>query len=479
MKKIIKAAIISAVSAFMLLSARAYAKEIPVKIAPYYTEIAYMSVYNHAVEYPLITYKDVTYLPMTYGLCARLGLAVGFDTDTGLYITRHDSLYPGDETEFFGSAYQNSTDAVYTAVIPEYPIYLNGRLVNNGNMEYPILNFRNITYFPMTYELSLSELGAVTEWSAEEGFKMYRSGTWTNYIGFGKSDTDGVNIILCIALPLDSTLDDGTVVTTTDFRYCRYKLMYDGCVKFISVGDAPCDDDYPEPYLPTPLCDNVSLQNGCLEYDGTKILDLTGKDAQSQYSREYDFGNVSFICTNVTYGNAPAPYNSHEEYIFVKREGKITLLQGWDTNNNFSDIYPDGTGGYYLCSDSYSPTGASRWSNGFSCIYRYSPKGDFYEITIPDTNSLEAIGTHGTKLYVKAMCFYASKELMLNHTPLIDPAKCGYYEIDTQSGECKKLYPYINGETHLTENGDLYCLSVPGTSVRVTDLKTGKQLPIK
>ena len=68
---------------------------------------------------------------------------------------------------------------------------------------------------------------------------------------------------------------------------------------------------------------------------------------------------------------------------------------------------------------------------------------------------------------------------MLNHTPLIDPAKCGYYEIDTQSGECKKLYPYINGETHLTENGDLYCLSVPGTSVRVTDLKTGKQLPIK
>lgn len=480
MKNIIKNVIISAASALLLFSAKTYAaEEVSVRIAPYYTEIDYMSVYNPAVEYPLITYKDITYFPTTYELCTRLGLAVGFDADTGLYITRHDAAYSGDDTKLFGSAWQNSYDTYYTAVIPEYTIHLNGVLIDNAKEEYPILNFRNITYFPMTYRFANEELGFNTEWSPEKGFKMYRERNNVSYAQFGKADNDGVNITFCRNVPVSKTLDDGIVVTTSNFIYSRYKLMYDyGYVKQLGESNRPLEDDY-SAALPIPQCDKIFLEDEHLIYLNTKILDLTGRNAHSQYSREYVFDDVSFIHTTVNFGNAPAPYSIHEEYIFVKKNGDIKQLDGWDTKNNLSEIYPDGIGGYYLCSDSYSPTGASRWSNNFACIYRYTPSGEFHEVVVPDTNSITAIDTYGTKFYVKAIYYNASKDTMINDPPTISAINSGYYEIDARTGSIKKLYPYISGKTHLSPDGALYCISVPGTSIRVTELKTGKQLPIK
>ena len=40
-----------------------------------------------ALEYPVFTYNDVCYIPMTYDLCERLSLSVGFDKEKGLFIT--------------------------------------------------------------------------------------------------------------------------------------------------------------------------------------------------------------------------------------------------------------------------------------------------------------------------------------------------------------------------------------------------------
>ena len=68
-----------------LISTPVYAaqKGVTVKIATYYTQIENVSVDNRYVEYPLLTYKDITYFPMTYNLCAFLGLRSGFDAEKG------------------------------------------------------------------------------------------------------------------------------------------------------------------------------------------------------------------------------------------------------------------------------------------------------------------------------------------------------------------------------------------------------------
>ena len=129
-----------------IISVPVHAKEneVRVKIAPFYTQIQDVSVNNRYVEYPLITYKDITYFPMTYNLCAFLGLRSGFDSEKGLYITSIPCGYESDAPLFGGEAV-NSLSASYTAVIPTYPVYLNGQLIDNSKEEYPLLNFRNIT----------------------------------------------------------------------------------------------------------------------------------------------------------------------------------------------------------------------------------------------------------------------------------------------------------------------------------------------
>ena len=142
--------------------------KIKVKIAPFYTEIQGMSVDNRYVEYPLITYKDITYFPMTYDLCARLGLVSGFDSEKGLFITREYINYYNENPNFFGGDALNYYNKLYDAVIPTYPIYLNGIYIDNQKEEFPLINFRGITYFPMTWRFAYEELNFDIEWSEEE-----------------------------------------------------------------------------------------------------------------------------------------------------------------------------------------------------------------------------------------------------------------------------------------------------------------------
>ncbi len=468
-------AVFTVVFCFVTLSVFSFTasaqQNVSVQIAPYYTEIDYMSVYNPAVEFPLITYKDITYFPMTYNLCARLGIATGYDQNAGLYITRHSVPTDGSVTGFFGGIGNNSYGTYYDAVIPEYPVYLNGIRIDNSKEEYPLINFRGITYFPMTWRFAVEELGFTTEWSEENGFKLYRDYNSSTDVFFGNSDKDGVNITVSTYAPNGVENPDGSITFYSKYWYERYKLMYEyGYAK--KLGGSDKFTDYREIKV-APECDKIFFEDGYLRYMSTKILDLTDTNATRQYSNEYVFGDTTFIYTVVEFGSAPAPYNSHSEYIFVRENGKIKRLNEWDEKNNLINIFPDGLGGYYLCSDYYSPANNSRWKSEFACVYRYTPSGEFYEVTITDTNSLTAIGVVGTKLYVKAM-YYAGPKTVVNTSLPISTINSGYYEIDTRTGNAKKLYPYVPGKTFLAENGVLYLVSHPGSTVKVTDLMSGK-----
>lgn len=112
MKNIISKLLTGAGCALLLLTLDSEktlaAEQVNIKIAPYYTEIDYISVYNPGVQYPLIVYKDITYFPMTYGLCTRLGLASGYTPTDGLYISQYDTLWYSDDPNVFGGDAQNN-----------------------------------------------------------------------------------------------------------------------------------------------------------------------------------------------------------------------------------------------------------------------------------------------------------------------------------------------------------------------------------
>ena len=108
---------------------------------------------NDYSQYPLIVYKDITYFPMTYYDCRFLGLETGWtDAKTGLFIDTtgiQGAYHPYTQTS------KNAKSA--KAQIASFPITVNGQAIDNAKEEYPLLLFRDVTYFPMTWRFCVDE----------------------------------------------------------------------------------------------------------------------------------------------------------------------------------------------------------------------------------------------------------------------------------------------------------------------------------
>jgi hypothetical protein len=108
---------------------------------------------NNYSKYPLIVYKDITYFPMTYNDCRFLGLETYWrGSDEGLFIEA--SGVTAAHQPYRTTTMNNRNQ---TAVIPGFPIMVNGKSVDNQKEEYPLLSFRDITYFPMTWKFGVDE----------------------------------------------------------------------------------------------------------------------------------------------------------------------------------------------------------------------------------------------------------------------------------------------------------------------------------
>ena len=135
----------------LCFTSNAYAKETAkcrVIIPDYEIELFGGPIYYQDSLYPFISYKDITYFPMTYDYCRALGLTTYWDADDGLYIahTGDNGTLPTYETA-------NNFSKLW-AYYPSYNIYVNGKPIDNMRLDYPLLNFRGVTYFPMTYDFS-------------------------------------------------------------------------------------------------------------------------------------------------------------------------------------------------------------------------------------------------------------------------------------------------------------------------------------
>ncbi len=65
--------------------------------------------------------------------------------------------------------------AVESASLPNFPVTFNGILIDNQHATYPLLVYKNITYFPMTWDYS-SALGLSTTFTESKGLVIEKSG---------------------------------------------------------------------------------------------------------------------------------------------------------------------------------------------------------------------------------------------------------------------------------------------------------------
>jgi hypothetical protein len=142
----------------------AYAAEVTVSLPTFDVTMNGVKIANEHRQYPFIVYKDITYFPMTYFDSRFLGLATEWDNGKGL------EIYKTTETTNYEPYTQNwKNSSKYTASIPNYKIVVNGKSINNSTETYPLLTFRNVTYFPLTWRFAVEEFGWKYSFTNKDG----------------------------------------------------------------------------------------------------------------------------------------------------------------------------------------------------------------------------------------------------------------------------------------------------------------------
>ncbi len=128
-------------------------------------------IQNDYSQYPLIVYKDITYFPMTYFDCRFLSVETNWlGSQKGLFIDK--SEVRGAYTPYTQANKNNRTN---TAALVTFPVTINGKTINNNKEPYPLLNFRNVTYFPMTWRFCVDELGWEYSYDSKNGLVIQSS----------------------------------------------------------------------------------------------------------------------------------------------------------------------------------------------------------------------------------------------------------------------------------------------------------------
>ena len=120
---------------------------------------------NDYSKYPLLVYKDITYFPMTYYDCRLLGLKTDWTADTGLVIDKNEGYF----YEYLREVNNSKNARKQTARIADGKITVNGKVIDNSKEEYPLLVFRDVTYFPLTWRFAVNEFGWDYRFNQQEG----------------------------------------------------------------------------------------------------------------------------------------------------------------------------------------------------------------------------------------------------------------------------------------------------------------------
>lgn len=133
----------------MLIPSIASAAEVDIETVHFHVVINGHRVENNYRKYPLIFYNSITYFPMTYNDCAYLGISNTWSPEKGNIIEKaapfgfyDDSLDPLNQ----------GTEVKGKAKIVTSPVTILGTQLNNEAEQYPILSYKDVLYFPLTWD---------------------------------------------------------------------------------------------------------------------------------------------------------------------------------------------------------------------------------------------------------------------------------------------------------------------------------------
>ena len=122
-----------------------------------------VKVDNNERLYPVIVYRDITYVPMTYNDSRFLGLETKWSADGGLQVNKASAQTAYNPDRGYASS------VLEHAALADFRIRVNGKDIDNKNETYPLLVFRDITYFPLTWRYMVDEFGWTSSFDPRDG----------------------------------------------------------------------------------------------------------------------------------------------------------------------------------------------------------------------------------------------------------------------------------------------------------------------
>lgn len=142
-------------------------KQVKVALPEFKVTLNGHSVDSQHREYPLLVYNNILYFPMDWYDCRMLGLESSWTEEDGLSIRQ--SIVSASYHPYTSD---NANAASLTASIVQGNITVNGKPINNSQEPYPVLSFRDINYFPLTWHFAHDEFGWNYSWNDDHGFTL-------------------------------------------------------------------------------------------------------------------------------------------------------------------------------------------------------------------------------------------------------------------------------------------------------------------
>lgn len=183
-KKLITLATITTVCTMLILPFnKSFAKGQTVKTTlPSFT----VSLNENEVEsknrqFPILVYKDITYFPMTWYDSRLLGIETEWSNESGLNIDQKKIT-----SSFNLYASKSKNNKVQYAEILDSKVKLNGKEIDNSREKYPLLKFRDVTYFPLTWRFAHDEFNWSYDWDKTRGLSINSKNKKLNNSGLPK-----------------------------------------------------------------------------------------------------------------------------------------------------------------------------------------------------------------------------------------------------------------------------------------------------
>lgn len=485
-------------SSFLFYDVTACVSQVRVTIPSFNVSINGNNIESRVMQYPMIVCDDITYFPLTWEWCIELGLISGYTDEDGLFIANYSSYIKPEIKDVDQDGY-NQEGVYYTATIPTYPIYINGRLIDNTKEDYSFLNFRGITYFPLTWRFVIDEFGWDMSWNDNNGFKLSSQGMLTEY-GPGEYYNQEYFYILkdYRDYSIIKKVTESWSMGTEPDEFGNYMHNNEGktysYLKLDYVTDTLTEIDFAEssdlPYNSgAESCKSVDklfeALGNVLYFRNSALLDISDKAREGMvvdrvHAKKYTVNGMDVFALSVYFardGNPiPAPYTPKSFFAFADNgNGALQQVKSWPSDHFLSTVYPYGSDGLYLCSDARH-FGSVRYSNGRGWITIIS--SDMTEISLNDRwqdwNSIDALGMDDEgNLYLKSTWF-PEYDLPNQYNGTVSLINDGFFRLNA-NGELTKIHPFIEAnQITVTPNGNVYIDA--GWTSAIIRLQTGARI---